>query len=62
MIIDEAHKLPETARQMFGITLAAKDIRTLIRTLRAERYLLASESLADMASALIALFRTMSDT
>ena len=55
MIIDEAHKLPETARQMFGITLAAKDIRTLIRTLRAERYLLASESLADMASALLKL-------
>ena len=50
-----AHKLPETARQMFGITLAAKDIRTLIRTLRAERYLLASESLADMASALLKL-------
>ena len=36
-------------------TLAAKDIRTLIRTLRAERYLLASESLADMASALLKL-------
>ena len=31
------------------------DIRTLIRTLRAERYLLASESLADMASALLKL-------
>ena len=55
LIIDEGHKLPETARQMFGITLAAKDIRTLIRTLRAERYLLASESLADMASALLDL-------
>ncbi|OUQ77499.1 ATP-dependent DNA helicase [Flavonifractor sp. An100] len=55
LIIDEAHKLPETARQMFGVTLAAKDIRTLIRTLRAERYLLASESLADMAAALLKL-------
>ena len=55
LIIDEAHKLPETARQMFGVTLAAKDIRTLIRTLRAERYLLASESLADMAGALLKL-------
>ena len=32
LIIDEAHKLPETARQMFGVTLAAKDIRTLIRS------------------------------
>lgn len=55
LIIDEAHKLPETARQMFGVTLAAKDIRTLIRTLRAERYLLASESLAEMAAALLDL-------
>ena len=54
-VIDEAHKLPETARQMFGVTLAAKDIRTLIRTLRAERYLLASESLAEMAAALLDL-------
>ena len=52
-VIDEAHKLPETARQMFGVTLAAKDIRTLIRALRAERYLLASESLAAMAAALL---------
>ena len=24
LIIDEAHKLPETARQMFGVTLAAR--------------------------------------
>ena len=55
LVVDEAHKLPETARQMFGITLASKDIRTLIRTLRAERYLLASESLAEMASALLDL-------
>ena len=54
-VIDEAHKLSETARQMFGVTLAAKDIRTLIRTLRAERYLLASESLAEMAAALLDL-------
>ena len=55
LVVDEAHKLPETARQMFGITLASKDIRTLIRTLRAERYLLASESLAEMAAALLDL-------
>ena len=55
LIVDEAHKLPETARQMFGVTLTAKDIRTLIRTLRAERYLLAAESLAEMAAALLKL-------
>lgn len=55
LVIDEAHKLPETARQMFGVTLTAKDVRTLIRTLRAERYLLAAESLVEMMAALLKL-------
>ena len=31
IIIDEAHKLPETARQMFGTTLRAEDIQDLTR-------------------------------
>ena len=53
LIVDEAHKLPETARQMFGTTLEAKDIQGLIRGLRREKYLLASESLADVAGPLI---------
>ena len=53
IIIDEAHKLPETARQMFGTTLEAGDIQSLIRSLRQEKYLLASESLADMAGPLM---------
>lgn len=53
IIIDEAHKLPEAARQMFGTTLEAGDIQFLIRSLRQEKYLLASESLADMAGPLL---------
>ena len=53
VIIDEAHKLPEAARQMFGTTLEASDIQSLIRSLRQEKYLLASESLADMAGPLM---------
>ena len=53
LIVDESHKLPETARQMFGTTLEAGDIQSLIRGLRREKYLLASESLADMAGPLI---------
>ena len=61
-VVDEAHKLPETARQMFGVTLAAKDIRTLIRTLRAERYLLAAESLAEMIAALLKLLSMPPDS
>ena len=53
IIIDEAHKLPEAARQMFGTALEASDIQSLIRSLRQEKYLLASESLADMAGPLM---------
>ena len=59
--VQECDEVPLALTQVFSNgtvltdTLAAKDIRTLIRTLRAERYLLASESLADMASALLKL-------
>ena len=49
LIVDEAHKLPEAARQMFGITLIAEEFRSLIRALRGERYLLASEILEETA-------------
>ena len=47
IIIDEAHKLPETARQMFGVTLRTEDIQGLIHDLRREKYLLAADALAD---------------
>ncbi len=45
IIIDEAHKLPDAARQMFGISLGVEDIQNLIQSLRREKYLLAAESL-----------------
>ena len=53
IIIDEAHKLPEAARQMFGATLEAQDIRTLIRSLRREKFLLAAETLAELSAPLL---------
>ncbi len=53
LIMDEAHKLPETARQMFGVALAAEDIRALTHSLRGERFLLAAEVLADSAKSLL---------
>ena len=53
LIIDEAHKLPETARQMFGVTLASEDIRSLIHGLRVERYVLAAEQLTEAAKPLL---------
>ena len=53
IIVDEAHKLPEAARQMFGITLEAKDIRELIRSLRREKFLLAAETLTELSAPLL---------
>ena len=53
IIVDEAHKLPEAAREMFGMTLTAGDIHSMIRQLRAERYLLAADELADTAGPLL---------
>lgn len=53
VIMDEAHKLPEVARQMFGTALEAGSIQSLIETLRDERFVLASESLADLSAPLL---------
>ena len=52
IIIDEAHKLPETARQMFGVTLNAQEFTELIRSLHMERYVLAAELLSDAVAPL----------
>ncbi len=46
-IIDEAHKLPEAARQMFGQSLSVKDMDGLVTGLKREKYVLAAEKLAD---------------
>ena len=53
IIVDEAHKLPEAAREMFGMTLTAGDIQSMIRQLRAERYSLAADVLTDTAGPLL---------
>ena len=55
VVIDEAHKLPDAARQMFGTTLGARDIHSLIRSLRREKFLLAAESLAELSAPLLRL-------
>ena len=38
IIMDEAHKLPETARQMFSDTLGGEDIREMIEIIRSEGF------------------------
>ena len=55
VIIDEAHKLPDAARQMFGTTMDARDIHGLIRSLRREKFVLAAESLAELSAPLLRL-------
>ena len=62
VIIDEAHKLPETARQMFGATLESQDIRSLIHSLSRERFQLASESLSELSAPLLRLMEQPFDT
>ena len=62
VIIDEAHKLPDAARQMFGTTLEAGDVHSLIRNLRREKFLLAAESLAELSAPLLRLMNEPFDT
>ena len=62
VVIDEAHKLPETARQMFGTTLEAGDIRGLIQSLRRKKFVLAAESLAELSAPLLRLMEQPYDT
>lgn len=57
VIMDEAHKLPETARQMFGTTLEAGDIQALIEALRKERFILAAETLSELSASLLSQMR-----
>ena len=47
VIIDEAHRFPETSRQMFGDSITVSDMSLLIDGLKMERFILASEKIAD---------------
>lgn len=53
-IVDEAHKLPDTAREMFGYTLSAVDIEEMCEMLEAEGFELAADNLYSSASELLA--------
>ncbi len=45
LIVDEAHRLPDAARQMLGVTLRRSDFQTAAELLRTERFLFAAERL-----------------
>ena len=53
VIIDEAHKLPEAAHTMFGVTLDSDDIRNLAESMKSEKYYLATERLQESAKPLL---------
>ena len=53
VVIDEAHKLPETARDMLSFSLDGKEIRKFILRLHREQYVLAGERLSDAAKPLL---------
>ena len=53
VIIDEAHKLPETARDMLELTLDGEEIRSAIQRLKKSRFLLAAERLSDASAILL---------
>ena len=53
VIVDEAHKLPETAREMFGTTLVAREIRSAVVRLKQDGYALAADRLFSASSMLL---------
>ena len=53
VIVDEAHKLPETAREMFGTTLVAREIRSAVVRLKQDGYALAADRLFFASSTLL---------
>ena len=53
LVIDEAHKLPDAARQMYGRSLSAEDFSELCTLLAKEKYVLASQRLKEKFTALM---------
>ena len=53
LVIDEAHKLPDAARQMYGQSLSAEDFHELCSLLTKEKYILAAQNLREKFRALM---------
>lgn len=53
LVLDESHKVPEVARDMFGVSLCKEGLRAMIYDLRAAGYILAAEYLADATKPLL---------
>lgn len=57
-IIDEGHRLPAAARQMFGKSLSIQDMADLATGFRREQYTLAAEKLTDVFAPIAADLKT----
>lgn len=53
LVIDEAHKLPDAARQMYGQSLSAEDFSELCALLAKEKYIFAAQRLKEKFTALM---------
>lgn len=53
LVIDEVHKLPDAARQMYGQSLSAEDFREICDQLAKEKHILAAQHLKEKFSALM---------
>ena len=53
LVLDESHKVPEVAREMFGVTLCKEDLQAVIYDLHSAGYILAAEYLADATKPLL---------
>lgn len=53
LVIDEAHKLPDAARQMYGQSLSAEDFSELCTLLAKEKYILAAQQLKEKFATLM---------
>ncbi len=53
LVIDEAHKLPEAARQMYGQTVSSEDLTEICSLLEKEKCILAAQQLKEKFSRLM---------
>ena len=53
LVVDEAHKLPETLRQTLELSLEAEDVRDLIRMLRDEEFKKEADGLSSFSGRLL---------
>lgn len=62
LVVDEAHKLPEAARQMYSQSLGAEDMETTVHLLEREHFTRAAQQLRERFSALLAAFSRPKDS